>query len=204
MVTNQNKCTIEWGRSVRLFVTVVALSCTFIGTARTQSASGRLPQIEISGTYSFIRANAAHAGRGFSLNGSSESVAYAFNDRFAAIVDVGAYRFRGLSPGLKSTIYTYLVGPRITLSESRRISPFAQILLGGGRLNASVIGVKAGENGFAMAIGGGLDVPFHRHFALRVVQADYLLTRFDSVTGSPAKQNSARISAGVVIRFGGQ
>jgi hypothetical protein len=67
-----------------------------------------------------------------------------------------------------------------------------------------MIGVKAGENGFAMAIGGGLDVPFHRHFALRVVQADYLLTRFDSVTGSPAKQNSARISAGVVIRFGGQ
>jgi hypothetical protein len=55
-----------------------------------------------------------------------------------------------------------------------------------------------------MAIGGGLEVPFHRHFALRVVQTDYLRTRFDSVTDSPVIQNSMRISAGVVIPFGGQ
>ena len=99
-------------------------------------------------------------------------------------------------------MYTYIFGPRITLSGSRRMIPFVQILLGGGRLNASSTGVKAGENGFVMATGGGLDVPFHRHFAVRVVQAEYLLTRFNSVHGSPAKQSSVRISAGVVIRFG--
>jgi hypothetical protein len=204
MVMHENKCRIELGRSVELFIAIVALSCTFVGSARAQSASGRLPQIEIAGTYSFIQANAANAGRSFNLNGGSESLAYAFSNRFSAVVDVGAYRFRELSAGVKSTMYTYLFGPRITLSESRRAIPFAQILVGGGRLNASAIGVKAGENGFAMDIGGGLDVPFHHHFALRVIQADYLLTRFDRVTGAPAKQNSVRISAGVVIRFRGQ
>jgi hypothetical protein len=204
MGMHKNKWSIELGSFARLFVAIVALFCNFVGTARAQSAPGSSPQIEMSGTYSFIRAYAANAGRGFTLNGSSESLAYHFNDRFSAVVDVGEYRFIGFTSGLNSAMYTYLIGPRITMSESRRISPFAQILLGGGRLNASVSGIEAGENGFAMAIGGGLDVPFHHHFALRVVQADYLLTRFARVTGSPTKQNSVRISAGVVIRFGGQ
>jgi hypothetical protein len=95
-----------------------------------------------------------------------------------------------------------LFGPRIVLGQSSRITPFAQVLLGGGRLNASSGSVNAGENGFAMAVGGGLDVPVHRHFAVRIVQAEYLMTRFDRVTGASATQNNVRISAGVVIRFG--
>ena len=204
MLLDKQKCMLQLGRAVTMFAATLLLLCAFAGTARAQWHAGRSPQIELAGTYSFIRARAANAGQGFNLNGGSGALAYAYNDHFSAVVDVGAYHFIGFQSGLNSTMYTYIFGPRITFSGSKRTTPFAQVLLGGGRLNASSTGVQAGENGFVMAIGGGLDVPFHHHFAVRVVQAEYLLTRFNSVDGSPAKQSSVRISAGVVIRFGGQ
>jgi hypothetical protein len=196
--------TTELCRSVRFFALIVGMVFASSSTARAQYSSGRSPQLELAGTYSFIRANAANSGGGFNLNGGSVSLAYTVRDRFSAIADVGAYRFGGLPLGLNSTMYTYLFGPRIMLSKSSRTMPFAQILLGGGRLNASSSGIAAGENAFAFAIGGGLDVPFRSHITVRVVQADYLMTRFASVNGSSAIQNNYRISAGVVIRFGGR
>jgi outer membrane protein with beta-barrel domain len=195
---------VKLGRSLRPVVAIAIFFCAFAGTARAQWHAGRLPQIEMSGNYSFIRARAANAGQTFDLNGGGTTFAYAHNDHFSSVVDVGAYHFVGFQQGLNSTMYTYMFGPRITFSGARRAVPFAQILLGAGRLNASSTGVKAGENGFVMAVGGGLDVPLHRHFAVRVVQAEYLLTRFNSVNGSPAEQSSIRISAGVVLRFGRQ
>lgn len=190
-------------RFLALSVSVAALIFTCVGTARSQGASGRSPQIELAGGYSFIRANPANAG-GLNLNGGNESLAYGFSGHFSAVADLGEYRFSGLGAGLSSTMYTYLFGPRLTFRKNGRLIYFAQILAGGGRVNASSAGIMAGENGFALAIGGGLDVPFRRHFAVRVAQADYLLTRFDSVAGSPATQNHVRISAGVVVRFGGR
>jgi len=100
-------------------------------------------------------------------------------------------------------MYTYLFGPRMMFNRSGRAEPFAQILAGGGRLNASSRGIEAGENAFAIAFGGGLDIPLHSHFTIRVVEADYLVTRFANGSGSSATQNSFRLSAGLVFRFGG-
>jgi outer membrane protein OmpA-like peptidoglycan-associated protein len=43
-----------------------------------------------------------------------------------------------------------------------------------------------------------------RHFAIRLIQAEYLMTRFqDYSTGSTASQNDMRLSAGIVFLFGG-
>ena len=33
-----------------------------------------------------------------------------------------------------------------------------------------------------MTAGGGLDVRVHRHFAIRIIQAEYLMTRFQDYT----------------------
>ena len=105
----------------------------------------------LAAEYSYIRANADNANGGFNLNGASGSFTYNMNDRFSAVVDIGAYRFSSLPSGIDSTIYTYLFGPRFSLRRHGRMVPFAQALVGAGRLNASSSGVKAGENSFAMA-----------------------------------------------------
>jgi len=188
--------------ALRLLMTMAFLALGFASVALAQRATGTTPQFEASGAYSYIRANAAESGGGFNVNGVSGSFAYNFNDRFAVLADGGAYRFSGLPSGVASNMYTYLFGPRYSFRKMHRVTPFVQGLVGGGRLTASSGGVEAGENGFAMALGGGLDVPLHRHFAIRLIQAEYLLTRFANVNGSTVSQNNARISAGLVFRFG--
>jgi hypothetical protein len=172
------------------------------GSARAQQASVSVPQFEASAAYSYIRANAANANGGFNLNGGSGSVSYNFTDRYAAVAEFGAGRFSGLPTGVDSTLYTYLFGPRVSFRKASRVTPFAQALFGGGRLTASASGVDAAENSFAMALGGGVDVHIHSRIAIRLVQADYLLTRFASVSGASATQNNLRVSAGIVFRFG--
>ena len=179
---------------------VLGVACVFAIPTRAQQASA--PQFEVAGGYSYIRANAANNGGGFNLNGGSASVAYNFSDHFSAVADVGGYHFSGLPAGLDSTMYTYLFGPRYTFHKINRFSPFVHVLLGVGRVNASSGGISGGENGFAMAMGGGLDLPLERRISIRLIQAEYLFTRFDRVTGAAATQNDARISAGVVFRFG--
>ena len=181
---------------------VVAFACGWACPARAQHSPAAVPQFEAAAEYSYIRANPDNANGGFNLNGASGSFAYNFNDRFSAVVDLGAYRFGGLPSGVESTMYTYMFGPRLSLQRSGRVIPFAQVLLGGGRLNASSAGVDGGENGFAMAMGGGIDLRFHSRFSIRLVQADYLLTRFRSVSGASATQNNLRLSTGFVFHFG--
>jgi outer membrane protein OmpA-like peptidoglycan-associated protein len=60
------------------------------------------------------------------------------------------------------------------------------------------------QNTFAWTGGGGVDVRVSRHFAIRLVQAEYLMTRFqDYSTGTTATQNDMRLSSGIVFRLGG-
>ena len=188
------------GNCARWIVVVIGIACCFAAPARGQQASGLTPQFEVSGGYSYVRANAE--GGSFNLHGGSGSFSYNFTDHLGVVADVGAYRFTGLPSTLDSTMYTYLFGPRYTFRKLSRVTPFAQVLLGGGRLNANSSTESVGENGFAMAVGGGVDLPLRRRFSIRLIQAEYLLTRFDRVTGEASAQNNIRISAGVVFRFG--
>ena len=179
-----------------LFISLVAV--------RAQQPSGAPPLLELSGGYAYTHGE-SESGLGFNLNGSTASLAYQFNNRLAVVGDFGVYRFSNPGPGLTSTMYTYLVGPRVALRRSggeSRIAPFAQVLLGGGRLNASAGGVDAGENSLTVAVGGGLNVSAGRRFSIRLFEADYLLTRFNHPDGSSATQNNVRISAGIVFHFG--
>jgi hypothetical protein len=97
--------------------------------------------------------------------------------------------------GRRSAMYTFMGGPRATLRQGR-IQPYVQVLIGGARLNAVVQGLGAtSTNSFAAAVGGGVDLKVVHHFAIRLVQVDYLFTHFG------ATQNNLRISSGLVFRF---
>ncbi|MGB6357670.1 MAG: hypothetical protein WBF30_02730, partial [Candidatus Acidiferrales bacterium] len=52
------------------------------------------------------------------------------------------------------------------------------------------------DNALAAAVGGGIDVKVVPFVSLRVIQLDYLVTRFGSTT-----QNQPRASAGIVVHF---
>jgi hypothetical protein len=101
----------------------------------------------------------------------------------------GVYKSRR---GIDTSVYTYTFGP-VLQARLPVVQPFVHALFGG----ASVTGGGVSDNAFAMFLGGGLDLGFRKGIAFRIVQADWMMTKFADET-----QNSqGRVSAGIVIKF---
>jgi|GEM_PF-352170 len=174
------------------------------------------PKIELSMAYSYVRFTPGTGIDGINLNGGSGAIALNVNSLLGIVADFGGYRLSNLTlTGLPSvradgTLYTYLFGPRLSYRHHRAVTPFAQVLFGGAhRTDLTVTGVVVAhsENAFAMTAGGGFDIKVRPHVAIRLIQAEYLLTRFKdlaSPTGPRITRNNARISAGIVFYFGGK
>lgn len=178
------------------------------------------PRVELFGGYSYVRFNTSGnlSGTSFSqstnLNGGSASLAIYLNKNWAIAGDFGAYHNGDVSHNVDANLYSYLIGPRFSYRNSTRWTPFAQVLIGGVHgsveIPANLLGnptsVTFTQNAFAMTAGGGLDVTVSKHWAIRVIQAEYFMTNFSApstVTGlSVNRQNNLRISAGVVLRLG--
>lgn len=175
----------------------------FAGLASAQEA----PKAEVFGGYSYLRVNPGFGAPGLNFNGGSGSLAYNFTPMLGVVADFGGYHWS--QSGTDATAFSYLFGPKIALRHGP-ITPFAQVLFGGAHLSGtgctdaarvrpqgSIVGCGSGsDNSFSMTAGGGLDWNATEHIGIRVIQAEYLMTRFFSET-----QNNARISTGVVFRW---
>ena len=182
------------------------------------------PKIDLFVGYSYVQAvpKMAEGNRLVWLNGGSTSLAYNLNRHLGIVADLGDYtnsqvRFQGASgatvdvDNAGGAVISYLFGPRYSFRNHERITPFAQVLFGGAHANEVLLSNCAvncallpAQNTFALTAGGGLDLRVHRHFAIRVIQAEYLLTRFpDTTTGNNTSQNDMRLSSGIVFRLGG-
>ncbi len=183
----------------------------FAGLASAQDS----PKVEVFGGYSYLRAN--EGGQGFNFNGGSGSLAYNLTPWLGVVGDFGGYHWggSGLFQGEDATVETYLFGPKVALRHGP-ITPFAQVLFGGAHIGASgecsdvrihhegtVNECGSGsENGFAMTLGGGVDWNATPHIGIRLIQAEYLMTRFNGEgNNGGSTQNNARISTGVVFRW---
>ena len=146
------------------------------------------------------------------------------NNWLSAVFDFsGYYSSPKINVGLSSPLpinssnYLYLFGPRFTYRKWQRITPFAEGLLGVAnfRFTASSVGLTnaVSSTTFAAAFGGGADYAVKDWLAIRLIEADYVVTRFreisvDQTTGQVSfngprrTQNNARASAGIVLRFG--
>jgi hypothetical protein len=84
------------------------------------------------------------------------------------------------------------------------LQPFGQVLVGIAHSSGTLAqGANTGSANagaaFASNLGGGLDLNATRRFSVRLIEADYLLTPFNS--GVNNHQNNLRIRAGVVLHF---
>ncbi|HEY6252349.1 MAG TPA: outer membrane beta-barrel protein [Candidatus Angelobacter sp.] len=155
------------------------------------------PKAEVFGGYSYLRVSVV--GTGFNFNGGSGSIAFNPSHWWGFVADVGGYH--NTSFGASTNLISYLFGPKFSYRSNGRLTPFAQALFGGAHENTSFIGISGSQNAFAAALGGGIDAKFGHHFAFRLIQAEYVLTKFND--GVNNRQNNARISTGLVYRWGG-
>ena len=150
------------------------------GTAYAQDT----PIGDFSVNYSYFRAG-GHGGA--NLHGGSVSAAGNVNSWLGIAGDYGVYHLQpSFSGGVN--IHTFTVGPRISF-RGNHVTPFGQVLAGGFH--------GLGTNGFAMSAGGGLDIKVSRAVAVRIVQVEYMILHAQGDT-----LNCARVSAGIVFRFG--
>jgi hypothetical protein len=135
---------------------------------------------EVFGGFQYFRPDG-----GPNMNGWNGAVTGNFNKHFGITGDFSGTYGSGLH------FYTYTFGPKLTANLGAA-KPFVHVLLGGARIS----GGGASDTGFDMMAGGGLDVG-HGHLAFRVIQADWMLTRFALFTD----KKNFRASTGLVLRF---
>lgn len=144
-----------------------------------------------------VKAGGSDPSRTYDFNGGGGQVACNLGVNWlSAVGDFAGYTTS--SNGVSGTLFTYLFGPRVTLT-GHKVQPFAQALFGGARISGSIRGKSGAQNAFGMTAGGGIDINVTDHFFVRPVQAEYTLTKF--VLGTTTQQNSFRFSAGVGFRF---
>lgn len=105
----------------------------------------------------------------------------------------------------RSRFFSLLAGPRFT-SRNDHFTTFGHVLLGGMHQHERVTTLDqqfdTHDTAFAAAFGGGVDVNVTHHFGVRVIQAEYVLSKFNRAVSGKEAQHHARVGFGVVFRFG--
>jgi opacity protein-like surface antigen len=186
------------------FIAALMLALSII--AQAQEA----PRVQVFGGYSYLRLeDSGIDGQDRDLNGYNVAGAITVLKKSLAIkADVSGH-FGNLTAGpisIDQRQTMFLFGPQFTVRKSERIQPFAHALFGFARLKLqnNAIAGDIDDTGFAFAIGGGVDVKaLSSKVSLRLVQADFVRTKFDFLgVGDSTSTNSLRIGTGIVFRFG--
>ena len=157
----------------------------FVGAFLATVARGQeTPVADVAVGYSLIQ---VISGSSISTaNGGNGSTAVNFNRWLGAAGDFGLYHaspIKGLAAG------TYTFGPRFSYRHWTRLTPFAEVLLGGVRYSA---------NGFVFGTGGGVDIALDTsaRFALRQ-EVEYF-----GFHANGGMTNTVRVGIGIVFRIG--
>jgi outer membrane immunogenic protein len=173
--------------------------------AHAQAAPSGGRPIELGVSYTAVRANFVPGlCECFWAQGGGADLTFDVRPHIALTGEIAAQHVSNTNAvhtnlGLAS----FLIGPRILASPQRKIQPYGQVLAGAVHGFDSEFPVNNllaySATGFAMTAGGGVNVRVNPHLALRLVDADYYLTRLpNAVNGT---QNNLRLSAGIVFRF---
>jgi hypothetical protein len=192
--------------------------------------SQEFPAGELNFDYSYARfAPNASGSQGHSLNGGGGSVVFNVNRYLGLKMDLQGYGSNtstfvilpssnfptGGTANVQGNLFTYLFGPQIKI-HSPKAQPFVHLLFGGAHSNVygnafknicqPVIGACAfskapSGNAFAMAFGGGIDIPIGHTISIRPAEVDYLFTDFSNQFNN-AHQNNFRYSGGITFNLG--
>jgi Outer membrane protein beta-barrel domain len=182
---------------------------------------------EVAVFYSYARYNPSHAfvPNSYSLNGGGGSIDYNLSKYFGLKGEFAGYgsntqRFSipagtpycgGLacSGNAQANLFTYMFGPQVGL-RSGKFRPFAHVLLGGAHSNGaaniykatSSTGPRPSNDAFALAFGGGLDIPVNHSgsIAFRPADINYLWTNFN-LNSHQSGQSNFQYKAGIVFNF---
>jgi hypothetical protein len=176
--------------------------CGMLGAAPRVAAQAPMvtatgPMLEANGGFEYIGQQVPSQGSRVPMYGVNGGLTSGVTKHLSIRLDV-AYARAGnvFSSGHPSDILSYMAGPVIYPVRTSRISPYAQILLGGARVTGATPDGQGGyirgyANEFAWAGGGGFEIRTSREFALRI-GADYMHTSYWDPNFALAGQGNIR------------
>jgi hypothetical protein len=167
----------------------LAVLCALLPLACSTALAQNFPKVEASAGYSYTRFHPA-SGVAANCNGGYGSFTGNFTNWLGVTGGVDVCR---VSSG--SNAATYMIGPKFAYRKCCRVTPFANALLGGVHVTPGFPSVAGAANAFAFKAGGGVDISITCLVAIRVIEADYLLTRLNS-----NNQGNFRLNVGIVLR----
>jgi opacity protein-like surface antigen len=156
---------------VFLFASIAIATTFFSITAHAQS-------VEIFGGYQFTHLQPAFNGSGWNA---------AFTKNFKHVLGITGDVSGAYQDGRSA--YTYTVGPVLT-ARLPAVQPFIHALFGG-------ISNQHSDTGFAMLLGGGIDIGWRNGIGFRLVQADWISSEVSDVW----RNRNVRASTGLVFKF---
>lgn len=106
--------------------------------------------------------------------------------------------------GIPLSLVTVTFGPRYRWHADKKLSVYGQALIGESNGFDSLFPMPSGAvsstTAFALQVNGGVDYALSRHYAVRLIDAGWVRTQFPNATDNI--QNSLRLGAGLVVRFG--
>lgn len=162
------------------------------GAPAKDPASG-IPEWEIGGGYSFMRANVHGTGPSFNMNGGFATISENLNSWFGGRFDFNAWG--GTLNGTNVSAQSYTYGPVFSHRMSRSTF-FGTAQFGAVHASEGFLGISQSANKFAMSFNGGVDYRIGKHAAIRF-EGGYLMTRFLSM-----RQDNFQAGAGLVFYLG--
>jgi len=160
---------------------------------KAEAKEAKEAPFEVFAGYSYLRED------GNNLNGWTGTFVGDVYHWLGLAADFDGHYRSGTVAGSSSSehVYGFTFGPHVALKNKSRVTPIAFALFGGAHANAQDAGIASSNTGFAMNLGGGLDVRLNEVVEARVIQVDASYARFGG-KGS----TSPRVSAGLVFHFG--
>ena len=153
------------------------------------SAVAENPKAEVFGGYQYTRME------GVNFNGWNGALTANLTQNVGITADFSG-GYKSVS-GANTKLYTYTFGPVVSARKDAPFVPFAHALFGGFHQSLDVLGVSGSTNGFAMEIGGGVDVRMSDKLAIRAGQFDWVSLH----ANGGSSNNNFRYSAGIVFHF---
>ncbi|HVN81797.1 MAG TPA: hypothetical protein VMW38_22620 [Terriglobia bacterium] len=195
------------------------------GMARIGGPNITIPAFELAVHYDYFHHSQSGSSSG-SCNGGGATGTFFMNRWLGAVIDISGCKMSEPDTNLSGDSLTYLFGPRFMYRSPNRLSLYLDLKIGGNKITQERVfpdRIPTGDltewnalpaydrhalytqsteaNGFAVAVGGGMDIALNRMLAFRVGNLEYLHTTIgDYALGNYS--NMLRFSTGLILRTG--
>ena len=154
------------------------------------------PKAEVFGGFSILTSKSGTTR--ITAPGWQASVTANLNERFAVVGDFSGNYKDDVNTCVSCKSHACLGGVRVG-NRTEKATVFGHALLGGTRGSSA----GASETNFTLGFGGGVDINTSEKMAIRIIQFDWLPTKFDNgAGGSDWQTNNLRFGFGIVFKSG--